>query len=260
QVRWKRGTELPSPKLPRSAQLTTGKNFTPISRSHAPTSSRARVTYCSAQRRGHTSSGSNSAIRSQSSSARRSLSGILVRRCSGESTMNMPPKASRASPPISWGLQRSSKSTVCPLRSSSSVLTRPASPAPTTITSGCPSLIGRAPGRVGSGCIECKRHQRPSLPEHYSRERHSGCNPHFDKLGLARGQRRTQSIAKLLDVADDARFDPIAARHGGHVERRQVQARCVHDVLEHAEPLEDRVLVVAQHEKSDGHVVGGCGP
>ncbi len=152
-VKWKRGTELPSPKLPRSAQLTTGKNFTPSWRNQPPTSSRARVTYCSAQRRGQVSSGSNSAIRSQSSSASASVSGMRERRCSGESTMNMPPNASRASPPISCGSQRSSSSTVCPLRNSSSVLTRPASPAPTTITSGVFSVMG--------GCLQCTCQKPP---------------------------------------------------------------------------------------------------
>ncbi len=173
-VRWKRGTELPSPKLPRSAQLTTGKKRTPSSRSQPPTSSRARVTYCSAHARGHRSSGPSSAIRSQSSSARRSLSRTRERRCSGESTMNIPPNASRARPPTSWGRQRSSSSTVWPLRSSSSVHTSPARPAPTTITSG--SCAGSWPLPLVWDIGERVRDRnRPS-----SGERHARGDLHLD--------------------------------------------------------------------------------
>ena len=71
------------------------------------------------------------------------LSLIPERRCSGVSTMNMPPNASRANPPSSSGWHRSSSSTVCPVPSSSSVATSPAIPAPTTTTS-TRSLFGTA--------------------------------------------------------------------------------------------------------------------
>src|SRR3954452_13747611 len=126
---------MPSPCTPRSAQLTTGKNRTPCDLSQPPTSSRARATYCSAQRRGHSSPSSKSAIRIQSSSASSTLSGMLERRCSDVSAMNIPPNASRARPPTSSGLQRSISRTSQPCSSSSSVATSPAIPAPTTITS-----------------------------------------------------------------------------------------------------------------------------
>ncbi len=81
--------------------------------------------------------------------------------------MNIPPNASRARPPSSRGWQRSSSSTVWPLRSSSSVLTSPARPAPTTIASG--SLTSSAmPGATctstssGSGEASARRSSTPS--------------------------------------------------------------------------------------------------
>src|SRR3954452_24624956 len=135
QQRWKRGTELPSPWTPRSAQLTTGKNQTPCDLSQPPTSSRARATYCSAQRFGQMSSSSKPASVCQSCQARSNESLMPERRCSGVSTMNVPPNASRASPPSSCGWQRSISSTSRPCSSSSSEATRPAIPAPMTTTS-----------------------------------------------------------------------------------------------------------------------------
>src|SRR4051812_30858966 len=135
QQRWKRGTELPSPYTPRSAQFTTGKNQTPCRFSQPPTSSRARATYCSAQRRGHTSSSSKPASVCQSCQASSNESLIPERRCSAVSTMNVPPNASRASPPSSCGSQRSSSRTSRPNSSSSREATRPAMPAPMTTTS-----------------------------------------------------------------------------------------------------------------------------
>src|SRR3954468_18846938 len=121
--------------MPRSAQLTTGKNQTPCCLSQPPTSSRARATYCSAHRRGQTSSSSKPASVCQSCHARSNESLIPERRCSAVSTMNVPPNASRASPPSSCGSQRSSSSTSRPNSSSSSVATSPAMPAPITTTS-----------------------------------------------------------------------------------------------------------------------------
>src|SRR3954470_18685103 len=121
--------------MPRSAQLTTGKNQTPCCLSQPPTSSRARATYCSAQRRGQTSSSSKPASVCQSCHASSNESLIRERFCSGVSTMNVPPKASRARPPSSCGWQRSSSSTSRPCSSSSRDATRPAMPAPITTTS-----------------------------------------------------------------------------------------------------------------------------
>src|SRR3954447_6950286 len=135
QQRWKRGTELPSPWTPRSAQLTTGKNQTPCDLSQPPTSSRARATYCSAQRFGQMSPSSKPASVCQSCQARSNESLMPERRCSGVSTMNVPPNASRSSPPSSCGWQRSISSTSRPNSSSSSDATSPAIPAPMTTTS-----------------------------------------------------------------------------------------------------------------------------
>src|SRR3954451_25255664 len=74
-------------------------------------------------------------MRIQSSVASWTESGTRERRCSGLSTMNMPPKASRASPPTSCGSQRSSSSTSRPCSSNSSAATNPAMPAPITTMS-----------------------------------------------------------------------------------------------------------------------------
>src|SRR4051794_26890495 len=162
QQRWKRGTELPSPYTPRSAQLTTGKNQTPCCLSQPPTSSRARETYCSAHRRGQTSSSSKPASVCQSCQASSIESLIPDRRCSGVSTMNVPPNASRARPPSSCGSQRSSSSTSRPSSSSSSVATRPAIPAPMTTTSARSAKddFGGGADRVDIPGDEQRRHDR----------------------------------------------------------------------------------------------------
>src|SRR4051794_26538501 len=74
-------------------------------------------------------------MRIQSSVASWTLSSMPERRCSEVSAMNIPPNASRARPPTSSGLQRSSSRTSRPCSSSSSVATSPAIPPPMTITS-----------------------------------------------------------------------------------------------------------------------------
>src|SRR2546423_359171 len=64
--------------------------------------------------------------------------------------MNIPPTASRASPPTSSGLQRSTRRTPRPLSSSSSAATRPVMPAPMTTTSAC-VVSGLMPPGILSG-------------------------------------------------------------------------------------------------------------
>src|SRR5690606_6075095 len=142
QVMWKRGTELPCPSArpsPRSAQPTTGKSFTPIERSHSRFSPAANWRYASAQRRGQVSSApSNPAEPNQSWRASATLSRTPRRRCSGVSTRNSPPKLHQAWPPRSCSPSRSSSRTRRPASASVVAATRPARPAPTTITSGSP--------------------------------------------------------------------------------------------------------------------------
>src|SRR5699024_4805360 len=96
----------------------------------------ANCRYASAQRRGQRSSGvSKAAEPSQSWRARSRLSRMPSRRCSGESTRNSPPKLHHACPPRSCSPSRSSSSTRRPPSAISVAATRPARPAPTTITS-----------------------------------------------------------------------------------------------------------------------------
>src|SRR6266545_3074872 len=139
QVRWNRGTELPWPVAvpsPRSAQPTTGKIRWPISRSQARFSPCAKCTYASAHRRGQwSSSRSNPALPCQSCQARSNESLMPSRRCSGVSTMNSPPSDQNACPPRLCSGSWSSSITLRPASASSAVATRPARPAPTTMTS-----------------------------------------------------------------------------------------------------------------------------
>ncbi len=51
--------------------------------------------------------------------------------------------------------------------------------------------------------------------------------------------------------------DAVAGGDRGGVEGGQVEARRVLDLLDHREPLEDRVLGVAKDEDGQRHVVGG---
>src|SRR4051794_28018992 len=67
---------------------------------------------------------------------------MRIRRCSGLSTRNRPPKDQNAWPPKEASGSWSSSRTRRPASASSAVATRPASPAPTTITSA--SVIGAA--------------------------------------------------------------------------------------------------------------------
>ena len=64
-----------------------------------------------------------------------------IRRCSGLSTRNNPPSDQNAWPPMLCSGSWSSSNTFLPASASSAVATRPASPAPTTMTSASMSLI-----------------------------------------------------------------------------------------------------------------------
>src|SRR4051794_7821869 len=242
RVRWKRGTELPSPCTPRSAQFTTGKKRTPCDLSQPPTSSRARATYCSAQRRGHSSSGSKSAIRIQSSSASSTESGIFERRCSGVSTMNMPPNASRASPPTSSGLQRSISRTSRPCSSSSSVATSPAIPPPTTITSAMwrRMFLHRGERRLRDGVLHLV-HDAPAVVRDDARRLVTEARLHAQLAG---------DLGDLLGRV-------IRREHGGlrgQVHRGEAGGCLVHDLELLASlrvrpvPDRDQLLVVGRRE------------
>ncbi len=86
---------------------------------------------------------SKPAVPSQSCQASSCESLMRIRRCSGESTRNRPPKDQNAWPPSDASGSWSTRSTRRPASASSAVATRPARPAPTTITSA--SVIGAPP-------------------------------------------------------------------------------------------------------------------
>src|SRR5262245_41557897 len=92
------------------------------------------------------------------------------RRCSGEPTRKRPPKDQKAWPPSEASGSCSMRSTRRPAAASSAVATRPASPAPTTMTSAC---IARAPvaddARPAAG--------RPPLIGQGRRGRQRPCRP-----------------------------------------------------------------------------------
>ena len=105
---WNLGTELLWPRAvrsPRSAQPTSGVNFSPCSFSHGSLSSAANSTYGRPHCRAHSSSGCSPSRRSQpaepcqSCQASSKESRTPRRRCMGESTRNMPPKDQCAWPP-----------------------------------------------------------------------------------------------------------------------------------------------------------------
>ena len=154
QVMWKRGTEFPWPSArpsPRSAHPTTGKTRWPIPRSHERFSPAAKSTYASAQRRGHRSSSrSNCALPIQSESARSWLSWTPIRRCSGVSTRNSPPRLQKAWPPSDCSGSWSSSTTRRPASATSAAAASPARPWPTTMTSvSMPGDYDRGDSRPG---------------------------------------------------------------------------------------------------------------
>ena len=136
QVMWKRGTELPCPRgAPVAALGPAHDREEPHARARAarPASRRRRTRRRrAAQRRAHRSSSCRSkpAVPSQSCQARSRLSLTPIRRCSGESTRNSPPKDQNAWPPRlaadSWSTSRTRR----PAATSSAVATRPDRPGP----------------------------------------------------------------------------------------------------------------------------------
>src|SRR5205807_871981 len=96
----------------------------------------ANARYASAHFLGQRSSSrSNPAVEVQSSSASWCESRTPRRRCSGEFTRNRPPKDQKAWPPSQGPGSCSRSATWRPALASSAVATRPARPAPTTMTS-----------------------------------------------------------------------------------------------------------------------------
>ena len=77
-------------------------------------------------------------------------------------------------------------------------------------------------------------------------------------------QLRADAVAQRLGqrrgIVHAHRLDAVALGHRGDFERGQVEAGRAGDLLDVAEPLEDRVLLVAQHEEGDRDVVGDRGP
>ena len=73
-------------------------------------------------------------------------------------------------------------------------------------------------------------------------------------------ERRRQRRLELVAPGDGRRLDAVARRRRRDVEPGQVERRRALDLLQRGEPLEDRVVVVAQHEELDRHLVGRRGP
>ena len=88
-----------------------------------------------------------------------------IRRCSGVSTRNSPPSDQNAWPPRLCSGSWSSRSTFLPASASSAVATRPARPAPTTMTSASmPVILTRAPWQGGTVTEAAARRPSPGGP------------------------------------------------------------------------------------------------
>ena len=91
-------------------------------------------------------------------------------------------------------------------------------------------------------------------------ERHAGRHARLDEPRAVRGDALAERLAQRLRVGHASARHAVALGHRGDLERRQVEAGRAGDLLDLAEPLEDRVLLVAQDQEGDRHVVGGRGP
>ena len=234
-VRWKRGTELPSPKLPRSAQLTTGKKRTPSVRSQPPTSSRARVTYCSAQRRGHSSSGAE--LRDPQPVFERQLLAVgdprapLLGRVHHEHPAERLARQAAELPRLAAVQQQHGVPAAQQLQRAHQAREARADD----------DHVGLARRSVAVGGAHAS-----AMP---------GATRTSISSGSVRVQRAAQLHAELLRVAHAPRVHAVARRHRHRVQRRQVQARRARNLLHQREELQDRVLVVAQHQERDRHFV-----
>src|SRR4051794_24861875 len=124
------------------------------------------------------------------------------RRCSGLSTTNRPPNASRARPPSSCGSQRSSSRTSRPRSSSSSAVTRPAMPAPTTTT----SWVGELPLPAGTRASYGRAPR--GGPDRPPRRSDAGRGPAGGALAGRRdgvvGPEQLAGVVRRLDLAEAA--------------------------------------------------------
>ena len=81
--------------------------------------------------------------------------------------------------------------------------------------------------------------------------------PRRPRPGAAHWRRaRRERCAELLAPSARARVHAVGGGDRGAVERRQVEPGRAADLLDVGEPLEDRVLLVAQDQERDRHVVG----
>ena len=161
QVTWKRGTELPCPSRRAAAALGPADDR---EEPHAPLAqpgpllpggeldvgARPAARPSGPRRRGR----SRPCPASPARPARRE-SCTPMRRCSGESTRNSPPNDQNAWPPRLAARSWSTSTTRLPAATSSAVATRPARPAPTTMTSVCTrGPPGRRP--YGASTYPCR--------------------------------------------------------------------------------------------------------
>ncbi len=121
---------------------------------------------------------------------------------------------------------------------------------------GCP--VGRRTGRLGDdrGRIGGRRGHCDNYSSHI---------PEATGTWMTRGPSPAAIDARSASVSSSRPLtscggEAVAARHRGDVETGQVQPGRAADLLEHGEPLEDHVLVVAQDEEGDRRLVGQRAP
>src|SRR5262249_25898250 len=87
-------------------------------------------------------------------------------------------------------------------------------------------------------------------------ERHARGDRHFDQLRLRGGERLGEGPGDAVAVARPVGLDAVPLGDRGDIELRQVEPGRAGDLLDFGEPLEDRVLLVAEDQEGDRDVVG----
>src|SRR6266516_2299564 len=82
----------------------------------------------------------------------------------------------------------------------------------------------------------------------------------LEERGSVGGDRRAESVAKLVAARDPPRGDAVAGGDRGAVELGELEPGRALDLLDRAEPLENRVLRVAEDQERDRDAVGCCRP
>ncbi len=129
---------------------------------------------------------------------------------------------------------------------------RSGSGVPAARLSGARSGEGAPPGMPDARRVRREQgHQASAMP---------GVTPTSTSRGSSAAIAPRSASTQLVAAFDALGLHPVAGGQRGGVERGQVQARRRVHVLQRGEPLQDRVLGVAQDQERDGHVVGHRGP